>query len=145
MNIASSQLLRILLRVAGTFLVGLAILGVFLPLLPTTPFLLLAAVCYARSSPKLHNRLLNNKYFGNYIRNYVEGKGIPLKAKIMTIPLLILTIGYTSIFVIHVWWGKICLILIAAGVSIYILSFPTLQTEAAKSRALKGKKHRSIQ
>jgi len=125
----SSQLIRILLMVAGTFLVGLAVLGIFLPLLPTTPFLLLAAVCYARSSPKLYNWLLNNKYFGNYIRNYREGKGIPLKVKVISISLLILTIGYTSIFVIHLFWGKICLFLIAVGVSIHILSFPTLKKE----------------
>jgi hypothetical protein len=130
------------LGVAGTLLVGLAVLGIFLPLLPTTPFLLLAAVCYARSSPKLYNWLLNNKYFGNYIRNYREGKGIPLKAKIISISLLILTIGYTAIFVIHIFWVRICLLLIAIGVSIHILSLPTLRAEVTEDEALEGRKHR---
>jgi len=99
---------RIFLVIAGTLLVGIAILGIFLPLLPTTPFLLLAAACYARSSTKLYNWLLNNKYFGEYIRNYRERKGIPLKVKIVSISLLILTIGYTSIFVTKICWVRIC-------------------------------------
>ncbi|PIV55595.1 DUF454 domain-containing protein [Candidatus Desantisbacteria bacterium CG_4_10_14_0_8_um_filter_48_22] len=118
---------RIFLVIAGTLLVGIAILGIFLPLLPTTPFLLLAAACYARSSTKLYNWLLNNKYFGEYIRNYRERKGIPLKVKIVSISLLILTIGYTSIFVTKICWVRICLFLIALGVSIHICSFPTLK------------------
>jgi len=123
----SSRLVKILLRIAGTLLVGIAILGIFLPILPTTPFLLLAAVCYARSSEKLYNWLLNSKYLGSYIRNYREKRGIPLKIKIITISLLVLTIGYASIFVVHIWWVKICLFLIAVGVSLHILSFRTLK------------------
>ena len=68
----------------GTFFVGLGIIGIFLPLLPTTPFLLLAAACYARSSKRFYNWLLNNKWFGNYIKNYRERKGIPLQIKIIS-------------------------------------------------------------
>lgn len=124
-----SQLVRILLIIAGTFFVGLAILGIFLPLLPTTPFLLLAAGCYARSSTRFYNWLLNNKYLGNYIRNYREGKGIPLGAKILIISLLILTIGYTSVFVIHIWLVRAILFLIFVGVSFHVLSFPTLRNK----------------
>jgi len=125
----SSPIIKILLKIVGTIFVGLAILGIFLPLLPTTPFLILAAICYAKSSSKLYNWLLNNKYLGAYIRNYYEGKGIPLATKILTIIFLILTIGYTSIFTISVWWARICLWLIAVGVSIHILSFPTLKNK----------------
>ena len=129
-----SRLIRILLIITGTFLVVLAILGIFLPLLPTTPFLLLAAICYARSSTKLYNWLLNNKYLGKYIRNYREGKGISLRIKFITISLLILTIGYTSIFVIHSWLVKTILFFILIGVSIHILSFPTLSCKDGKYR-----------
>lgn len=129
----SSRLAKLLLIAAGTFSAGLGILGIFLPLLPTTPFLLLAAICYAKSSEKLYNRLLNDKYLGSYIRNYREGKGIPLKVKIITVSLLILTIGYSSVFVISARWGKICLWLIAVGVGIHILSFPTLRGKNAKN------------
>ncbi len=134
------QLTKILLIAIGTFFVGLGILGIFLPLLPTTPFLLLAATCYIRSSTRLYSWLLNNKYFGSYIRNYREKKGVPLKAKIVSISLLILTIGYTSIFVVPAWWGRICLWLIAVGVSIHILSLPTLRIEAPQSESFRKRK-----
>jgi hypothetical protein len=73
------------LIIAGTSFAGLGILGIFLPLLPTTPFLLLAAACYARSSERFYNWLLNNRWFGHYIRNYLEGKGVPLRVKVLSI------------------------------------------------------------
>ena len=63
--------IRILLIIAGTFFVGIGIVGIFVPVLPTTPFLLLAAACYERSSQRFYSWLLNNKWFGNYIRNYL--------------------------------------------------------------------------
>lgn len=74
--------------VAGTICVGLGILGIFLPLLPTTPLLLLAAYLYARSSQKLYEKLITNRYLGNYIRNFINKKVIPLKAKAYAISLL---------------------------------------------------------
>lgn len=108
---------------------GLGTLGIFLPLLPTTPFLLLAAVCYARSSEAFYNWLLNNKWFGQYIKNWREGKGIPIKTKILSISLLVLTIGYSVIFVVPIFIGRFFLILIAVGVSVHILSLPTLKNK----------------
>ena len=80
-----NKYLRWLLISAGTVSVLLGILGIILPLLPTTPFLLLAAASYAKSSEKFYNWLINNRFFGNYIRNYREGKGIPLRVKISAI------------------------------------------------------------
>src|SRR4030043_2259032 len=78
---------------AGTLSTGLGIIGIFTPILPTTPFLLLAAACYLRSSPRFHRWLMNNRIFGSYIRNYTEGRGIPIKVKLFTIALLWATIG----------------------------------------------------
>ncbi|KPL03185.1 MAG: hypothetical protein AMJ90_03880 [candidate division Zixibacteria bacterium SM23_73_2] len=118
---------RILWKISGTFFVGLAILGIFLPLLPTTPFLLLALACYAKSSKRLHSWLLTNRWFGRYLRNYRERKGIPFKVKILTVLFLWLTIGYSAIFIIKIFLIKIILFIIAAGVSIHILSIPTLR------------------
>ncbi len=111
----------------GTFFLGLGIIGIFLPLLPTTPFLLLAAACYKRSSKRFYNFLLNNKWFGNYIKNYRERKGIPLKIKILSISFLWIVIGYSVIFVVHIFLGKIVIILIAVGVTMHILSIQTLK------------------
>jgi hypothetical protein len=123
----TSNLGRRGLIIAGSFFVGLGIVGIFLPVLPTTPFLLLAAACYARSSERFYNWLLYNKWFGNYIRNYREGKGVPLKVKVLAISFLWITIGSSVIFVIQVLLFRIILILIAIGITIHILSIRTLK------------------
>ena len=126
-NKIPSGLSRWVLTSAGTFLVALGILGIFLPLLPTTPFLLLAAACYARSSERFYHWLLNNRWFGNYLKNYWEEKGIPLKIKVLSISFLWITIGYSAVFVVQILLGKIILLLIAIGVTIHILSIRTLK------------------
>jgi uncharacterized protein len=120
---------RILLISAGTLCLTLGILGMFLPLLPTTPFLLLAAVCYARSSSRFYHWLLTNRWFGEYIRNYRAGHGISLKQKILTITVLWLTIGYTVLWVVSLWWVQLILLTIATGVTIHLVRIKTLNPE----------------
>lgn len=115
------------LLIAGTIFVCLGLLGIFLPVLPTTPFLLLAAACYARSSERLYHWLLNHRWFGSSLRTYREGRGIPKKAKIISISFIWLTIGFSVLFIVHPLAVKITLILIALGVTIYLLSLPTLK------------------
>jgi hypothetical protein len=119
--------IRILLITAGSFFVGLGILGIFVPVLPTTPFLLLAAACYARSSQRFYSWLLNNKWFGNYIRNYLERKGVPLKVKVLTVALLWITIGASVAFAVQTLVVRLILVFIAIGVSVHILSIRTLK------------------
>ena len=119
--------LRILLVIAGTVCVGLGIVGIFVPVLPTTPFLLLAAACYARGSQRFYGWLLNNKWFGSYIRNYLERKGITLRAKVITVTLLWITIGVSVAFAVETLALKLILVIIAIGVSIHILSLRTLK------------------
>ena len=106
---------------------GLGILGIFLPLLPTTPFLLLTAALYFKGSPRLYNWLLNHRHFGPYIRNFRENKAIPLRAKIISLVLMWGTMLYCIFFLIPLLWVKILLGLIAAGVTYHILSFKTLK------------------
>jgi len=118
---------RILLTVLGTLFVGIGILGIFVPILPTTPFLLLAAVCFVRSSRRFYGWLLNNRWFGNYIRNYRERKGFPLKQKVVITILLWVVIGLSAALAVDVLWGKIVMILIAISVSIHLLSLRTLK------------------
>jgi uncharacterized membrane protein YbaN (DUF454 family) len=113
------KLKRALLITAGTLCVATGIIGIFVPVLPTTPFLLLAAFCYLRSSERFHRWLMNNKLFGAYIRSYTEGRGIPLRVKLFTIALLWATIG------ISIWLAAnlavtISLPIIAAAVTIHI-------------------------
>ena len=124
---ATKTWLRILLIIAGTVCVGLGIVGIFVPVLPTTPFLLLAAACYARSSQRFHSWLLNSKWFGSYIRNYLERKGITLRAKIITLSLLWITIGISVAFAVETLALKLILVIIAVGVSIHILALRTLK------------------
>ncbi len=126
-EIFRNSLIRKTLIVVGTFFVGLGIVGIYLPVLPTTPFLLLAAACYARSSERFYNWLLNHRWFAKYIRPYREGKGIPLKAKILSISLIWLTILFSILFVVHPLSVRIILIAIAAGVTLYLFSLPTLR------------------
>ncbi len=123
----TSNLSRWVLIIIGSFFTGLGILGIFLPLLPTTPFLLLAAACYIRSSERFYNWLMNNKWLGSYIKNYLEGKGVSLKAKALSISLLWITIGYSVVFVVDIFPIRVILILIAIGVTIHLLSIRTLK------------------
>ena len=108
--------------IAGSIAVGLGALGMFLPLLPTVPFLLLAASCYLKGSPRLYDWLSSHPYFGKIIKDYKENKVIPVKAKVSTITLLWLSIGI-SISFISILWIRILLLIIAIGVTIHVLSF----------------------
>ena len=112
---------RRLLIVAGTLCTGLGIIGIFIPILPTAPFLLLAAACYMRSSERFYQWLINNRIFGAYLRNYIEGRGMPVKIKIFTILLLWLTIGLSITFGVQNIVIRIVLICIAIGVTVHIV------------------------
>ena len=113
--------------VAGTISLGLGALGVFLPVLPTTPFLLLSAAFYYKGSERMHRWLLNNKLVGDYIRNYKEGRGIALRAKAITLCLLWTTICYSAFLIVNIIALQIALFVIAGGVSIHILTLPTFR------------------
>lgn len=121
-----NKLVRVTLIITGTFFVAIGVLGIFLPLLPTTPFLLIAAALYARSSERFYYWLLHNRWFGGYIKNYREGKGISRKVKIWTISLLWITIIF-SICTVEIVLVRILLFLIAATVSIHIISIRTIR------------------
>jgi uncharacterized membrane protein YbaN (DUF454 family) len=128
------KIVRILWFIAGTICVVLGAVGMVLPLLPTTPFLLAAAACYYKSSEKMHRWLLNNKWFGEYIRNYTEGKGLTKKIKITALTLLWATIGFSTVFMLNrllpaqlVLPMQIIMIAVAIAVSFHILRLPTFR------------------
>lgn len=118
--------MKIILNVIGCIAVVLAILGIFLPLVPTTPFLLLASACFMRGSERLHRWLLNNPLFGEYLRNIEDKKGIPLRAKVVTLVLLWASLGF-SIYRLDVLPAQALLALIGIAVSAWILRMPTLR------------------
>ena len=113
----------------GYLFLVIGIVGIFFPLLPTTPFLLLAAACFSRSSTKVYNRLLQHKWLGVYIKNYREGNGIPLKAKVMALFLLWTLIGIAVYLMVPLMIIKIILILIAGAVTVFILSHKTYKID----------------
>ena len=120
---------RRLLIGAGTLSTGLGIIGIFIPILPTTPFLLLAAACYMRSSERFYQWLINNRIFGAYVRNYIEGRGMPVRIKIFTILLLWLAIGLSITFAVQNIVVRIVLICIAIGVTAHISLIKKRKTE----------------
>ena len=119
---------RWLLIACGMLCVAVGVIGIFVPLLPTTSPLLLAAFCFARSSPRFYHWLLHNRVFGSYIKNYREGRGMPLRSKFVTLALLWLTIGFSIIYITP-WWIKLLLLIIALGVTIHILWIKTYRPE----------------
>ena len=120
--------MRIFLIIIGSVLLALGILGIFLPMLPTTPFLLLSAAAWVKASPSLYKWLMNHRVFGEYIRNYREHRAIPLRVKVLSVSLVWLTIGYSIFAVVDKWWwAQVLLFLLAIAISWHILSFATLK------------------
>jgi uncharacterized membrane protein YbaN (DUF454 family) len=111
---------KAVLVAAGSVCLALAVLGVFLPLLPTTPFLLLASACYVRSSERLHGWLMGNRVLGPYIRNFKERRGIPLRGRIITVVLLWLPLLY-SVYRLDLLWLEVLLVLMGLTWSVLIL------------------------
>lgn len=116
---------RYALIAAGSLFVAVGAVGVVVPVLPTTPFLLLAAACYIRSSPRFYRWLLGNRILGRYIRDYLSGAGIPVRTKITALSLLWLTILISVIYFVEITAVRVLLLIVATGVSIHILSIPS--------------------
>ncbi len=110
---------------AGTLFLGLGIIGIALPVLPTTPFLLLAAFCYSRGSKRFHDWLLNHRLFGRYIGDYLEGRGIPVRTKVFVLSLLWATILISAFFFMKWWVIRLVLLVVAVSVSIHIIGIKT--------------------
>ena len=144
-NKPQSKTRKILLVVAGVVSVTLATIGIVVPLLPTTPLLLLAAACFIRSSDRLYEWLINHRLFGSYIRNYREGRGMPRRQKAMTLVALWLTILVTVVVALEVWLWRLVLVAIAASVTVHIARLKTPPREAggAPERTSPSKPRRS--
>lgn len=117
----------------GTVCVALGVLGMFLPLLPTTVFLLMAAYCYSRSSERFHTWLLNNRLCGKYIRDYKSGAGISVRQKVTTIAILWASIGFSIWMIGAGFWVTLLLIAIAVGVTLHLVMIKTLRPEPQES------------
>jgi len=116
---------RALLVLAGMLCVALGVVGMLLPVLPTTPFLLLAAACFAHGSERFHRRLLENRWLGDYILAYHEGRGMALRQKTLTLLLLWTTIGLSAYLVLSHWSLRLLLLVVALGVTVHLLRMKT--------------------
>lgn len=124
-----SKLNRILLIIGGVLCIILGTIGMFLPVLPTTVFFLLAAAAFAHSSPRLYDWIMTHRLFGRLIRNYRLYHAVPMQTKVISVVFLWLTIGTSAIFAVEQWWLRGLLVAIAIGVSWHILALKTLTPE----------------
>ncbi|MDF2820489.1 MAG: uncharacterized protein K0R15_930 [Clostridiales bacterium] len=129
----SKQIIKYSLILGGTISLGLGMIGIFIPVLPTTPFLLLAAFCYLRSSKKLYTWLVNHRIFGTYIYNYMTYKAVKKRVKIVAIIFLWVSLGF-SIIVVDNSHLRILLCIIGISVSIHLLRLKTLVQETSKDK-----------
>lgn len=120
--------MRYFLAILGCLSLGLGIVGIFVPLLPTTPFLLLTAALWVRSSPRLYTWLLSHRYLGTYIRNYRENRAIPLQAKVFTLMLMWASMLYCTFALLNdLLWAQIGLMVVATGVTWHVVSLGTVK------------------
>ena len=119
-----TSLVRYFLIVSGLVSTAVAVIGIFVPILPTVPLLLLAAACFARSSERFHNWLLGHPSLGPMIRDYMDGQGVPLRAKIVAISMIWISISISALFLIPLVWVKVFLIAVGLCVTIYLLRLP---------------------
>jgi uncharacterized membrane protein YbaN (DUF454 family) len=125
---------RPLFVIAGTVALGIGVVGIVVPVLPTTPFLLLAAFCYMKGSRRLYDALLRRRIVGTYVRNYLEGRGMSLKTKIWTLAMLWAVMVCTAFLITDSLVVRVILAIILAGVTMHVL----LLKSAANSTTPKG-------
>lgn len=119
--------MKYILAALGLLSLGLGILGIFLPVLPTTPLLLLSAALFLRSSRTLYDWLMNHPKLGPYITNFMVHKSIPLKIKIYSVSMVWITLLYCAVAVAEHWAFRLFFILLAAAITAHILSYKTMK------------------
>jgi hypothetical protein len=124
-SVAQSKLVRLLWNAVGTLFLALGLVGIPLPLLPTTPFLLIAAACYLRGSKRMYNWMMMNRYLGAYLRGYLGGKGLPIRTKITSLLVLWSVIVFSAAVATESTIVRIGLLAVAIGVTIHLLMLKT--------------------
>ena len=121
----ASPLIRLLLATCGVLALIVGVIGIFLPVLPTTPFLLLAAACFARASPALYRWLASSPTFGPPLQEWRRHRSIPWRAKLTAIALMSVSIAVSAMFFVRPWWGKLALVAVGLAVGIWLYRRPS--------------------
>jgi len=121
----ASRAVRVVLVTAGTSSLALGVIGIFVPLLPTTPFVLLAAGCYARASTRLHDRLLRSRMFGPMIREWQRHRSIRYRTKLVAIATMAVSLGISTVFFVEPAWLKAVLALLGVSLAVWMYRIPS--------------------
>ena len=121
--------LRWTLLISGFLATALGVLGIFLPVLPTVPLFLLALACFARSSERFYNWLLDHAHFGPIVRPYINGQGMTRASKVKAITLVWASISLSAFYLIEIDWVRWLLLIIACCVTLYLLRLPSIEVE----------------
>ncbi len=130
-SLAVSPALRAVYLTLGWVFLLLGAIGTLLPVLPTTPFLLLTAACWARSSEKFHGWLVSHRVFGPLLRAWAEHRALPYGVKGRAIALVILTIGASAVFGVDNWGLRTMLTVIGLGLVVFLARLPVLPPQPA--------------
>lgn len=130
MKRVSEKVKHLLFIILGTLFLGIGCIGLIRPILPTTPFLILAAACYVRGADRIYGWMMRNRLFGEFIKNYLEGKGIKSMQKVITLVFLWVMIIFTTVYMIENMIRRIFLLIIDLTVSVHILKLPTVQSDS---------------
>lgn len=125
-NHVKSDLLRWILICIGWISIAGGIVGLLLPLVPTVPFLLLAALCFSRSSQRFHSWLVDHKHLGPLVRDYLTHGRIALRAKVMAIATIWISVPASTFLLIEIVWVRVLLMATATAVTLYLLVIPTV-------------------
>jgi uncharacterized membrane protein YbaN (DUF454 family) len=125
---------RAALFAAGILCVALGIVGMFLPVLPTTPFILLAAACFARSSERFYRWLMEHRAFGPLVREWRAYRSIPYRTKLMAIVLMAASLTVSIVFFVRPAWLQATLALCGAALAVWLYRIPSRDRPQPASR-----------
>jgi uncharacterized membrane protein YbaN (DUF454 family) len=123
----SQKMIRGIYIIVGTIALIIGAIGLFLPVIPTTPLVILAAACYYRGSDRLHTWILSSRWFGETIKNYQEGKGLTRNTKVRAISMMWAMILISAWFFVSSLFIRVAMICVAIGVTVYLVRLPTLE------------------
>ena len=124
-RVHGSPVVRVLFFVAGVTALGFGIAGIFLPVLPTTPLVLLAAACFARSYRPFHEWLLAHRQFGPMIHEWQVHGSIPYRTKITAIVMMAVTLGVSVVFFVRPLWLQAALAAFGLGLAAWMYRLPS--------------------